>query len=433
VCSKYSGGKREKYEQAADSLLETAWNPYDSRVEAFVKAEKMNASVKLPAPRIIQGRSARHTLELATYLEPVDHLVYGLKALRSQNLSRRTRSIAKGLNQTQRASAIRAKWANFGKPVVLGIDASKFDKHVALEVLQQGEHKVYEGLYPGDRHLKTLLASQCNNRGRSACGLRYKVRGGRMSGDKNTAVGNCLLMLLFVRAAMRRTNVRKWDVFVDGDDTLIFLEESDVSTVRSALPDAFLAYGQEIKLESESRCLQEVLHCQCRMTKIDGVWMMLRPWTKILSSALCSHKHYEGRKSKRLMRSVAQAELALNQGVPIVQEFCLKLLEATGDTPCYSGDLNEISFAYRTLGPGWEHVKARPVSASSRAEFARTWGVGPDEQRRYEAEIASTDVSRLELPIRAWDWMVGEDVQWNHNQLDGDMYITSGGVGLPVV
>jgi hypothetical protein len=384
VVAKYSGAKRLKYELAAQSLLDDPWRREDSYVQAFTKGEKLETTKKLSDPRIIQFRPPRHILSLAAYLEPVDQGLYALKSSGRHGMRHRTRLIAKGLNQRQRADAIRSKWSEFSDPVCFSIDASRFDLHVHRKVLEQVEHMVYLRLYRGDTSLASLLGSQLVNRVRSSQGLRYTVQGNRMSGDKNTATGNCLLALVMALAAMRRLRIRKFDTFVDGDDVLLFVERAQETLVRERLAAEYLTFGQEIKVEGIAYRLSDITHCQCRLTLTSGGdWIMVRPWKKVLSSSLVSTRHFASPKSAEVIRSIAQCELALNSGVPILQAFSVSVLNRIG-----SGATSKVGrYAYAFVTSKWQDVKAIPITPAARVAFALTWGVSPEEQILIEREL----------------------------------------------
>ena len=145
----------------------------------------------------------------------------------------------------------------FNAPVVVSLDASRFDQHVSKELLEI-EHSIYMHMCPSGE-LRRLLQWQLHNKGVSSQGIRYHTRGKRMSGDMNTALGNCILMILMVSAFM---DGRKYDMLDDGDDGLLIVEEDEYAWVCQNAEPAFLNFGMEIKVENVARSLEEVEWCQ---------------------------------------------------------------------------------------------------------------------------------------------------------------------------
>jgi len=126
---------RVRYETAALSLLEDGpATPRDAVVKAFVKGEKL-VRHKVNKPRVIMGRDPRYNLELATYLKPLEHVLYG--QLRGfGKMFTRTRLIGKGLNGPERARMIRKKLYSRQGLVAVEIDGVSFESHFCKEVLR---------------------------------------------------------------------------------------------------------------------------------------------------------------------------------------------------------------------------------------------------------------------------------------------------------
>lgn len=413
----FAASKRKRYQEAYEHLQEGHCTKRDAQVKAFVKPERWDFSAKEKAhdPRIIQFRSYKYNLELASYLRGVEHRVYGLKTQRDQGMSTKTRLIFKGLNSFERAAEIRAKWDGFRRPVCVSIDASRWDKHVAEWMLEE-EHRAYLAMCPSDR-LRTLLRWQRKNRGVSTHGIRYWAKGKRMSGDMNTALGNCYLMVVLVRCVMGDLKISKYDIGDDGDDCLLFVEEEDLARLVAGAAGAFLEYGHEVKIENITREFEKIVHCQCRPTLTGEGWAMVRDWRKVLSHACSSYRHYnEPKGGSRVLRSVGHCEVALHPGVPILQEFGLELLRRTEGIRPAGLDVSDGEF-YRTMFERGSAEKifshaAMPVTDVARVAFHDTWGVSPDEQLHIEAAIREMDLG-LHAEYIGPEWLVWQGrLQW---------------------
>jgi hypothetical protein len=410
---RYGGAKRTRYLNATDDVLAFGLSPRDATIKMFVKTERIqpDQAKPNPDPRAIQFRNARYCVELSRYLKPIEEHLYALSGV-SRGVPP-TRVVAKGLNQVERAELLKEKLAHFVRPVVLSLDASRFDKHVDEEALRV-EHSVYVGCCP-DPYFALLLSWQLGNRCFSSRGLSYKVVGKRMSGDMNTALGNCLLMVIMLVAYM--TWCKKWDLLDDGDDVLLIVEESDLPRVVGTVKDAFLAFGHELKVESVTRVLEQVEFCQSRPIEWSpGKHKFVRnPW-KVLSTALTGVKYFnqDGARAK-LLYSIGICELVLSLGVPVLQEFALAILRNCGvdeglQLPPDGSLMSRVRRELRTLGlRTLQRVDPQPVQTCARLSFELAFGMTPARQVQAESSLRlwRFDVTGVcELPpewdVRTW-------------------------------
>lgn len=388
---KYTGRRRTRYQNAADSLRKRPLNiSNDSRVSAFVKSERMNPSAKTnPDPRMIQARNARFNISIGVYLRPIEHAILRLKDMFKLPL------IGKGLNQKNRAKILQQKMSHFKKPLVISIDSSRFDQHVDYEVLKI-ENKTYLHCNSSEE-FANMLEAQLVSKGRTQHGIKYRSYGKRMSGDMQTGVGNCHDMAMMGDAAMAICGVVRYSLFVDGDDTLIICDQSDEGKLEG-LKDAFLSFGQEIKLENRATRLQDVLWCQCKPCFLNGEWQFVADWTKILSCSATGTKYWSDKTARYDMGfSVGQCYLALYAGTPIIQSFCNRL--------CAKGKINrdimeaDIMFKVRAerLTGSLGNIKTLPVTTANRIAFQDTFGVSVAEQ--------------LAIEKRLQDWSIGDGLK----------------------
>lgn len=409
----YVGRRLKRYQDAAATLQRRPLRRADAAVSAFIKSEKTDPGAKEnPDPRVIQCRSPLYNISLGRYLRPMEKALYNMPAGFSK-----TRAIAKGLNSVARAALVKEKLGYFNNPVIYSLDCSRWDKHIAAAILRI-EHSMYLRMN-NDPELRELLEWQLHNRAYTKDGVAYVTKGKRNSGDMNTALGNCSLMVLMVRAAMRHIGLRKWELIDDGDDCLLIVERES-EPLLSALPRVFLTYGQELKIENRADRIEDIVFCQCKYTDVGGLPRMIRPWRKVLSTAACGTAHWlEKSNLPGLLNAVGLCEFALNRGVPILEEFALALIRMSDGTipKCFS--LMDEGVGYRL---GLEY-KTRDVSVlrtinavrsditpTDRHNFARTWGVTPERQHAIEAVLRSWKLDTLDpylmpaehLPGGAW-------------------------------
>ncbi len=410
VLESFTGARKRKYEQAYQSLLINPLSASDGRIQAFVKAEKCDPCAKInPDPRMIQARSPRYNLSIAKYLRPTEHAIYNLIGVDNK------REVAKGMNQSQRANAIIEKFSLFKSCVCFSVDCSRWDKHVGRGVLNI-EHNFYRALVGQHPEFDMMLASQLCNRCRTSGGVRYVVEGGRMSGDINTALGNCLLMVLMVRSAMRQLGINVYSILDDGDDCLIFVEEANFSTVSNGLAKIFLGFGQEIKIENIAREISDVVFCQAKIVHNGEQWTMVRNWRKVLSQACCGTKHWNNPDEVRPMFGLVGAcELALCAGVPVLQSFALALIRMSRGKIAsrINTDAGLIARLRAEYGAGWEDAiqtsSARQVTALARSTFELSFGIPEWEQDAIEDILRKWDLDSCvanTIPLeRGSDWV----------------------------
>lgn len=384
----YRGRMRTRYEEAERSLrVDGPVVSSDARLGAFLKAEKFNGMSKIAKPRMIFPRSYRYNLELATRLKPFEHALWPkLRAPRRWGVPR-TRVVGKGLGPRARAELVVKKFQGIGAGCVcFEVDASSWEAHQDAWQLKE-EHRIYSAAFPGDSDLQSLLAKQLSNRGVTSGGIKFSREGGRASGDLNTGMGNTLLMLAICDSVLRRFNLSRFDLLVDGDNALIFLVGAEAPPVIENFHQRALDYsGHEMVLERPVTVIEEVRFGQSAPVCVGGVWTMCRDYRKIFSQGTSSHVHLRHRKfALSFLRGVALCELSLAQGLPLVQRWADLLRQATegsrSASPDFYRDYLEIG---ATLS---ESVCTRDVDISTRESFSRAFGICPDDQLLVERNL----------------------------------------------
>jgi len=392
VVASFNDQRKKVYQRAAESLVDREFNKADGRINAFIKAELYNPKDKRnPDPRVIQARTVRYNIKLGNYLRPLEHRILNMRSERG------LRIFAKGQNAIERAAEIRSKFDAFPSTVCFSIDASRWDKHVSREVLEI-EHSVYKRAFPGDPLLQRMLDYQLLNRCSTRDGVRYLANGRRMSGDLNTGLGNCVLMVLMVHAIMRLLKI-PFEIYDDGDDCLLFVPRECAALLRRSISDAFLEFGQEIKLENEAVVPEQVVFCQSKMINTMVGWKMIRNWRKVMSHGTTGIKHWNNIKLvKPMLTAVGSCELALNRGVPILQAYALALRRlGEGQRPkvldVRAGLMIRTRYELRVSHDSLEAVvygaRPLPISDDARRMFAEVWGTPVWEQLSIEQYLST--------------------------------------------
>jgi hypothetical protein len=279
------------------------------------------------------------------------------------------------------------------------LDFSRFDMHVSVEQLR-ATHGLYLRLIR-DPEFQRLLDFRVDNFGSTASGIRFRCRGRRMSGDMDTASGNSVIALSMIRVVARLLRLRRWDVLCDGDDCLLFLDQAGISEVQRWIGPICNLMGHEIDVGCVARQFNQIEFCQCKPIELDSGWTMVRNPRKAVSWLAASHKHYGQPGGLRVLKSIAMCELACSSGVPVVQAYCLRLIELLGDVRCARLDVTEDALIRLRawLGKDANFVMARAgtISDRVRSAFSETFGMDEGQQVALERQFGSISRSDLDL------------------------------------
>lgn len=402
--STYTGKRRKRYENAARDLeLRPLELPRDSRVNAFVKSEKQRPKAKVnPDPRMIQARNARYNTAVGVYLKPIEHHLYRLKS-ETTGLP----LLAKGLCPRRRGEVIAKIWDTFEEPVAVSFDGSRWDQHVADSILKI-EHDFYTRINSCAIFAR-LLKEQLKNKCTTQQGFRYSVKGGRMSGDMNTALGNCLLMLLMCFAYLKSLMIRH-EVLDDGDDVLVFFEKRHLQKVLDTCHAAFLSFGQEVKVENIAHRLEDIVFCQASPVRVGGSWVMVSDWKKIVSQSTSGTRYWQEPKTRLDMAySVGQCLLALYPGVPIIQTYAQQLCSFGGKMNQAIHDTDWM-FKVKPTGASKKlgELCAEVITPDTRLSFCEAYDVDPVQQMLIEDRIRA-----WKLPTGTIDSGVEVSGEWS--------------------
>lgn len=390
----YDGRRRTIYESAYNSLLHTPARAEDAEVKYFVKTEKVNFTKKKnPAPRGISPRSPRYHVLLGPFIKRIEHTVYKLV-----DDMFGSPTIMKGRNMLERGKVCKGHWDSFNEPVAIGLDASRFDQHVSVDALEW-EHSIYKLFFPYDKDFHRLLKLQIVNKGKGFAyngKIRFKKHGSRMSGDMNTALGNCLLMSMIVHSYGRQ-NLQKFRLMNDGDDCVLFIEKKDISKL-SNLKQHFLQFGFNVITEDPCFEMEKIEFCQSQPVRIsEKETVFVRSMPVTLSKDAVSIKPLDNVVlAKRWGKDIGLCGLSLTSGIPIAQEWYEGFISAAGDVDPLANDPTQDT-GMRRLAKGM-NKKYRTPNPTTRFSFWLAFGIEPDKQLVYEGVIKNRKVDYLYDP-----------------------------------
>lgn len=379
-CSFYTGRKKTIYEGAVRSLTERAVEKKDAFLTTFVKAEKINFTAKPdPAPRVIQPRNVRYNVEVGRYLRPLEHHIY-----RAIDHIWGGPTIMKGYTVNEIGDHFHTAWNQFRNPVAIGFDMKRFDQHVSRAALEW-EHSCYLGVFSNDTHLATLLEWQIANKGwgRASDGsIKYNVDGCRMSGDMNTAMGNCLLACAIVWDFVKSAGI-KARLFNNGDDCVLIMERS-VGSINDRLERHWESFGFQCIVEPPVYLLEKIEFCQMQPVYDGSQYVMTRnPHICLSKDAYSIGPFNNVMGARKWARAVGDCGLALTGGLPLMQAFYSMLIRESGEVGGRTDKDLAFSSGFAALAK-MGNRKASPVTEESRFSFYLAFGIKPDAQRALE-------------------------------------------------
>lgn len=392
----YQGRKRTMYERAVESLGARGVDERDSNPKLFVKAEKVAIKggglpfKSLPAPRVISARTPRYNVEVGVSLRPLEpHLYVGIARVFGG------RVVTKGLNAKGTGNLIHEKWIKFRNPVAVSLDASRFDQHVSVDALRW-EHSIYNACFR-DPQLARLLSWQLSNKCKGICKdgiVSYTSKGGRMSGDMNTAMGNCLLMCAMVWSYCQHVGVNI-EFVNNGDDCVCMMEKADLQRFTEPLYDWFLEMGFRMEAEEPAYRIEHIEFCQGRpvYTPEDGYIMVRNIREAMAKDVLCFLDLSSINQFRKWSAAVSDCGLSLCGGIPIMAEF----YRAFGRAGKFKGKNKILSNAALFEGMFKACIgmnrKDHGIHADTRVSFYHAFGVTPDMQVLSEKYLSKATCS----------------------------------------
>lgn len=384
----YVGAKRKMYEATARNLEFNPVTRKDAYIMPFIKDEKTNLTRKDdPCPRIIQPRSARFNVAIGVHLKPMEKPIFrGIAAVFGST------TVMKGLNASERGIVLADKWNRFTSPVAIMLDAKRFDQHVSRDIIDW-EHRVEESIAIGRCELRKLNGyrkiNTCFIRTETK-GYRYDLNGVRMSGDMDTALGNCLTMCGMTYSFMARLSLSKFEYMNDGDDGVLIVERRDADMVLANFKDYFLEFGFTMKLEGVCSTIEHVEFCQARPIFDGENYRFVRDPRVCLgkdSLSLKTISTVDG--MQKLRNSIGWCGLSLAGDMPIFGEFYKSMITGPEQARSFTTGMEFLS---RGMKP-----KFTPPTDESRLSFYLAYDISPDHQLEIEAELSNFDC-RIDRP-----------------------------------
>lgn len=383
VVASYTGMKKKRYAAAAKSVMEEPLTVRDSRLKVFAKVESFDPSKGKSKSRVILYRNYRFAVTLLKYTKVLERYMRNLRL--PKGVSPGVDPVfLRGRSSMEQAAMIRRKWELLSNPVSFSIDCKKFDAHVQAWQLR-ANHAYYMRFF-GEPELEQLLARSMHLRFNSARGVEYNVYGRRATGEVTTSIGNNLICFMMAKVAMRLLCVKRYELSVDGDNLLLFMEETD-SMKFATWPWEEL--GHEIEYE-KTRDFSQIEICQSKLVHTVNGWTLVRNPHKVLSTLAMGHVYGMNKGGDRYAATVARTSALMHAGTPLLGPIIAKIADryTASDLPL---DPWERQIRLEESG------KSSKITSAARESFWRSFGVTPAMQIHHEKLVDSWE------PGGAWE------------------------------
>lgn len=378
--------RRRRYAFGVRQVIERGHWKSDARVECMLKLEfSPTSKLELREDRCIQYRTLAYNAQLARYLVPIEHRLYGHPII----IGSCRLWVVKGMSPAHRACLVDHLWRSYGRPYCLMADHSRFDRSVTQAHLAV-EHSIYNACYR-DRRLAELLREQLLNRGAvtdrrtKEARLRYVAAGKRMSGDVNTALGNCLINAVVLCTYACGVNS---DVVIDGDDSLIITDRWLNAGGLRAHCEAW-GFCAEVEVARRRTAIE---FCQCKLLPTTDGPQFVRNPRKVIDLLQISCRRLKQEEIDHIFQAKVMAVLGTVLNIPVLTPIAWALWRGQ---PRFESHADRSYFeAVFCCWQGEPHI-----TPETRSAFASAFNISPDEQLLIEEKFKDrAEVIRAPYP-----------------------------------
>lgn len=253
-------------------------------IDPLVKVELTRVD-KYKAPRVVQARHASWLLAVGRFTKKLEHTVY------ARDRQRRWFNFAKGYTQKELANILVEKLNKFERPRIICYDHTSFDGHVTHEMTRRFFTFVAR-CFPDE--YRTKISEFCRGQTYNKVkkyGLRFQYKGTVCSGDITTSFQDCLTNYCFLRAALADQNIKKYELLVNGDDSVVIIEASARFDTQRSLK-FFRTCNMETKIEVDSTRVEDLEFCQLLLRNTAVGPMMVHKPERLQQRYGMTHRAY---------------------------------------------------------------------------------------------------------------------------------------------
>lgn len=249
-------------------------------------------------------------------------------------------------------------------------------------------------IFGHDDELAKLLKWQLYNRGyvnNTDGRIRYTTNGCRMSGDMNTALGNCIIMCAMVWTYFKDKGIHV-SLANNGDDCVVIMESHEYDGLPD-LPCWFEGMGFTMKVEEPVYEFESIVFCQTQPV-YDGVgWRMVRdPRISLDKDIICIKSVQSFQEWKNRCQAISDGGKAAYGDLPIFCAF-YKALDLGGKVG------NEgMTTGFHFLAHRMTHKFDEPTQ-EARLSFYLAFGITPDRQSAIETYFSGLHLAYNPGPL----------------------------------
>lgn len=382
----FNGQKRKRYEIAKKNLESVRWKRSWTDVKMFLKFETYNLTLKPDAkPRGIYPRSDEFLVDYGRRIKAIEKKIFkDIEQLFGYDV------VFKGKNQRSRGVLLEEYWNEMVDPVAISADASAFEASVSKEALEFC-HTIYNCYIRKDKHFVDMQRSTLENNvtGRSFDGkLKVKLGYGKMSGDPDTALGNCLVSAYMMYQFFQELGIVKHRGCIDGDDVVFIVERSNLSSIMEKGREFYRNFGFRMIFEKPVFELEHLSFCQSQPVWTPDGYIMVRSPKQATAKDAFSRKDLSSRTNfLRWITSIGECGISACGGIPIMQEYYQQYIRNGQGAPVFKTD--NLFQEYRTYKVQGMSRKYQDINPRTRYSFYIAFGVAPDEQEAIEKYYAA--------------------------------------------
>lgn len=405
-CASFSGQKRLRYEKAAKILRENLWDPKWAEVKMFLKFESYNFTLKPDAkPRGIYPRSDEFLVDYGRRIKAIEKKVYkDIEVIFGYDI------IFKGKNQLSRGALLERYWNEIEDPVAISADASAFEASVSNEALAFC-HRIYNYYIRGDKQFIKLQGYTRDNKlsGYAPDGnVRARFAYGKMSGDPDTALGNCLVSAAMMYTFFQENGIDKHRGCIDGDDVVFIVSRRDLHKVLQNGEKFYLDYGFRMIFEKPVYELEKLTFCQSQPIWTEHGYLMVRNPRNATAKDAFSRKDLSSKTDyQRWIASIGDCGISTCGGIPVLQEYYQQFIRNSSGAKIFQND--SLFQEYKNFKNMGMSRKYSPVKDRTRYSFYIAFDIAPDEQIAIEQYYANLT---LEHGLSEDNVMPTPDLPW---------------------
>lgn len=379
----------------ADLRYKKKWMVYD----AFVKVEKYSFhDKKLRIPRLICPPSDHAKVVMGRHIKPIERAMKEIVGP-----GNRFPFMAKGMSSGELATRFKDMAATFRNPVFISIDMSKCDSTIGKE-LKRIENSFFINRCAEPDFRKCMISGSKETMqirlGKGKTGRTFRVPQMRASGTAHTGAGNTLLVYATTRVLLGQI---KNEVFSNGDDTIIIVEEKDSqSVIRMIESGGYSTFGFSVRIEQVTNVITDVFWCQCYYTERPEGPVWIRDHRKVMQTIL-TNENYASPAWLSYLSTIAMGEGSTNPGQPIVAPLVKDILSMNVKRKRLPNQ-NQTTRRWEAEGcPSAEKLDL-VVTDVDRDVFYKRYGISPAEQIQIENRNTLALRGLRDVPVVEKHW-----------------------------